>query len=197
MKISSRALRLPFSALYKGLGVVVRNVYGIELPYTVRVGRRVIIEHQGSIVVHGNAGIGDDSILRQGVTLGNRRKDRPLDAPQIGRNVNIGAGAKIIGDVIVGDGASIGANSVVTRDVRPGAVMVGIPAAEVRRNGISVTHPATAPRQTGAVRASRPHVEGAGALLGSHSNDAALDAGAREVGARRVRAFRAQRDRVC
>jgi serine O-acetyltransferase len=133
MTIKSRAIRLPFSAMYKGLEVIVRNVYGIELPYTARVGRAVVIEHQGGIVIHGNAGIGDGTILRQGVTLGNRRLDRPLDAPQIGRNVNIGAGAKIIGDVIVGDGATIGANSVVTRDVPAGAVVVGVPAVEIRR----------------------------------------------------------------
>jgi serine O-acetyltransferase len=134
MSIESDALRRPLSALYRGLNVFIRNVYGIELPHTARVGRRVIIEHQGGIVIHGSSTIGDGSILRQGVTLGNRHLDRPFEAPQIGRNVNIGAGAKVIGDVVVGDGASIGANSVVLEDVRPGAVVVGVPAAEVKRS---------------------------------------------------------------
>lgn len=131
MRIQRRRLRLPLSALYNGLFVMVRNVYGIELPYSARVGRRVVIEHQGGIVVHGNAEIGDGTILRQGVTLGNRRLDRPMAAPKIGKHVNIGAGAQILGDVVVGDHATIGANAVVTRDVRPGATVGGVPAVEL------------------------------------------------------------------
>ena len=73
----------------------VRNRYGIELPYSVVVGRRIVIEHQSGIVIHGNSVIGDGSILRQGVTLGNKSLTRPLDAPRLGKLVNVGAGAKI------------------------------------------------------------------------------------------------------
>jgi serine O-acetyltransferase len=72
--------------------------------------------------------IGDESIIRQGVTLGNKTLDRPLDAPTLGKRVNVGAGAKILGAVSIGDGASIGANAVVLDDVPAGAVAVGIPA---------------------------------------------------------------------
>ena len=106
----------------------IRNHYGIELPYTVQLGRRVVIEHQGAIVVHGNCRIGDDCIIRQGVTLGNRRLDEPDAAPILGDGVNIGAGAKILGLVTIGDGAQIGANAVVLRDVPAGALAVGVPA---------------------------------------------------------------------
>ena len=105
-----------------------RNVYGIELPYSAQIGRRVVIEHQGGIVVHGATTIGDGTIIRQGCTFGIRSLDRLDEAPTIGRDVNIGAGAVIIGDVKVGDGASIGANAVVLQDVPPGALAVGIPA---------------------------------------------------------------------
>jgi serine O-acetyltransferase len=128
MTVSPKVLRAPLSMVYRHLFRRVRNRYGIELPYSATVGRRVVIEHQSCIVVHGNAVIGDDSILRQGVTLGNKTLDRPLDAPVLGRGVNVGAGAKILGAVRIGDGAAIGANAVVLADVPAGAVAVGIPA---------------------------------------------------------------------
>lgn len=128
MKVQSKLLRAPLSILYRSLFRHVRNVYGIELPYTVELGRRVIIEHQGAIVVHGYSKIGDDCIIRQGVTIGNRYLDRPLEAPKLGKRVNIGAGAKILGDVTIGDDVCIGANAVVLSDVPAGATVVGIPA---------------------------------------------------------------------
>lgn len=128
MGIRWKLFRAPFSVAYRILFRHVRNVYGIELPYSVGLGRRVVIEHQGCIVIHGDARIGDDCTIRQGVTIGNRTQDRPLDAPVIGRGVNIGAGAKLLGNISLGDGASIGANAVVLSDVPPGALAVGIPA---------------------------------------------------------------------
>jgi serine O-acetyltransferase len=128
MKIKSKFVRAPFSILYKMLFRKVRNTYGIELPFTVQLGRRVVIEHQGGIVIHGYSSIGDESIIRQGVTLGNRYLDRPLDAPKLGKRVNVGAGAKIFGDVTVGDDANIGANAVVLSNVPARTTAVGIPA---------------------------------------------------------------------
>jgi serine O-acetyltransferase len=97
------------------------------------VGRRVIIEHQSGIVIHGDAVIGDDCIIRQGVTIGNRRLNRPLDAPRLGNRVSVGAGAKLLGSIHVGDGAQIGANAVVFEDVPAGAAAVGVPARIVQR----------------------------------------------------------------
>jgi len=128
MKIEPLILRAPFSILYRSLYRKVRNTYGIELPYTVQLGRRVIIEHQSAIVIHGNCSIGDDCIIRQGVTMGNRYMDRPFDAPKLGNRVNVGAGAKIFGNVTIGDSANIGANVVVLSDIPPGKTAVGIPA---------------------------------------------------------------------
>ncbi|NEQ88656.1 MAG: serine acetyltransferase [Moorea sp. SIO2I5] len=132
MNIQPKLLRAPFSILYRALYRKVRNTYGIELPYTVKLGRRVIIEHQSGIVIHGDCTIGDDTILRQGVTLGNRYLDRPLDAPILGKSVNVGAGAKIFGKVTIGNGANIGANAVVLSDVPAGATVVGIPAKVIK-----------------------------------------------------------------
>jgi serine O-acetyltransferase len=132
MKVRPIILRAPLSVVYRTLFRYARNFYGIELPYHAEIGRRVVIEHQTGIVVHGNARVGDDCIIRHGVTIGNRRIDNPFDAPTLGRGVNIGAGAKILGGVTVGDGAQIGANAVVNTDVPAGATAVGIPARIVR-----------------------------------------------------------------
>jgi serine O-acetyltransferase len=134
MGVRPKLLRAPLSVLYRWLFRRCRNVYGIELPYSVRLGRRVVFEHQGAIVIHGDSVIGDDCILRQGVTLGNRHLDRPHDAPVLGRRVNVGAGAKILGPVHIGDGAVIGANAVVLGDVPAGATVVGIPARPLQRS---------------------------------------------------------------
>ena len=120
--------RKPLVAAYRAGYVFCRNFYSIELPYSAKVGRRVVIEHQGGIVVHGASEIGDDCILRQGVTLGNRHLSSPMDAPVLGNRVNVGAGAKILGAVRLGDGSAVGANAVVTRDVPAGLTAVGIPA---------------------------------------------------------------------
>lgn len=128
MKLNPIVLRAPFSILYRALFRKVRNTYGIELPYSAQIGRRVIIEHQSAIVIHGDCVIGDDCIIRQGVTLGNRYRERPFDAPKLGKRVNIGAGAKIFGNVTIGDDANIGANAVVLCDVPAGATAVGLPA---------------------------------------------------------------------
>ncbi|HEX5660790.1 MAG TPA: hypothetical protein VFX59_26535 [Polyangiales bacterium] len=139
MTVEPKALRAPFSVLYRALYRSVRNLYGIELPYSAKVGRRVIFEHQHGIVVHGETVIGDDCIIRQGVTLGIRNMDRLTEAPVLGRGVNVGAGAKVIGAVHVGDGAAIGANAVVLKDVPAGALAIGVPAQlTLRKNGASV-----------------------------------------------------------
>ncbi|HEY9664947.1 MAG TPA: serine O-acetyltransferase [Allocoleopsis sp.] len=119
---------VPWRWLYWRLYRRIRNLYGIELPHTVKLGRRVVIEHQGPIIIHENSVIGADCILRQGVTLGYRHLDRPLEAPQLGDRVNVGAGAKILGAVTIGSDSSIGANAVVLENVPAGYTAVGIPA---------------------------------------------------------------------
>ena len=120
--------RAPLSLVYQQLYEHCRNQYGIELPFSAKIGRRVLIEHQSGIVIHGCATIGDDCIIRQGVTLGNRHNSAPFDAPVLGKRVNVGAGAKLLGGIRIGDDASIGANAVVLHDVQAGATAVGIPA---------------------------------------------------------------------
>lgn len=133
MSIRSKILRAPFSLIYRIAFRRCRNVYGIELPYSVNLGRRVIVEHQGGIVIHGNSKIGDDTIIRQNCTLGIRHLDQRNAAPTIGRRVSIGAGAVILGAIEIGDGCVIGANAVVLCDLPKGATAVGIPAKIVNK----------------------------------------------------------------
>ncbi|MFM6191612.1 MAG: serine O-acetyltransferase [Planktothrix sp.] len=128
MQIKSLIFRAPLSFFYRMFYRKIRNTYGIELPYTVVLGRRVIVEHQHGIVIHGNSVIGDDCIIRQGVTIGNRYLDQPFEAPKLGKRVNIGAGAKILGNVTIGNDVCIGANAVVISDIPSGQTVVGIPA---------------------------------------------------------------------
>jgi serine O-acetyltransferase len=128
MKVEPKLLRAPLSILYRSLYRKIRNTYGIDLPYSVKLGRRVVIEHQSAIIIHGSCTIGDDCIIRQGVTLGNRYLEKPLESPQLGDRVNVGAGAKILGKVNLGDDVNIGANAVVLSDVPAGKTAVGIPA---------------------------------------------------------------------
>jgi serine O-acetyltransferase len=128
MHVRPLAMRAPLSVAYRLLYRRMRNVYGIELPYSAQVGRRVVFEHQHGIVVHGNAVVGDDCVLRQGATLGMRSIARRHEAPVLGRGVDVGAGAKILGPVRIGDGAVVGANAVVLEDVPAGALAVGVPA---------------------------------------------------------------------
>lgn len=128
MTVKSRLLRAPLSMLYRWGYRHCRNVYGIELPYTVTLGRRVVVEHQGGIVIHGRSSIGDDCIIRQNCTLGIRRLTDLDDAPTLEAGVSVGAGAVILGAVTLGRGCAVGANAVVLTDVPPGALAIGVPA---------------------------------------------------------------------
>ena len=132
-RFQSRLVRYPLGALHMVLAKLAEIACGVTIGVSARIGRRLVIEHSGAIVVHGLAVIGDDCIIRQGVTIGNRRMDRPLEAPQLGHRVNVGAGAKILGAVRVGDDADIGANAVVITDVPAGALAVGVPARIILR----------------------------------------------------------------
>jgi serine O-acetyltransferase len=153
-RVQSRMLRAPLSVLYRAMFRFTRSVYGIELPYSAHIGRRVVFEHQHGIVVHGCARSGDDCVIRQGVTLGLRNVDSVDDAPTLGRRVDVGAGAKILGRVRIGDGAKIGANAVVLLDVPEKGLAVGVPARVVLR-GTEATPEAEPERRVVPLRTPR------------------------------------------
>lgn len=125
-----RLLRMPFSFLYKLAFTLVMILTGAELPCEAKVGRRLRIDHSHGLVVSGDAQLGDDVVLRNGVTIGLRRTGT-RGSPVLGNRVDVGAGAKILGHIRIGDDSSIGANSVVLTDIPGGSVAVGMPA-EVR-----------------------------------------------------------------
>ena len=115
------------SLVYKCLFKAVQVMAGIELPCEAEVGPGCRIDHFGGIIVSGHARIGEGVVLRQGVTVGLRHVEDPV-APRIGDRVDIGAGAKLLGPITIGDDAVIGANAVVIEDVPGGALAVGVPA---------------------------------------------------------------------
>jgi serine O-acetyltransferase len=126
--VPNRIVRLPWSILYAILNKLIEIFCGISIGVTATIGRRLTIEHHGCIVIHGAAQIGDDCMIRQEVTIGNTGSADPLGAPKIGNRVQIGAGAKLLGRIVIGNDVIIGANAVVVRDVPDNAVVGGVPA---------------------------------------------------------------------
>lgn len=147
-------LDVPLRVLARMAFVVVRNVYGIELPNHVRAGRRFHIAHQGGIVIHPNTVFGDDCVVRQNVTIG-AAGGRPWaqDHPTFGDRVRIGAGAVVIGAIHVGDDVHIGPNAVVTTSVPAGSMVVSPMSRRLRR-------PDYPPAATGAAAAPAADAEG-------------------------------------
>jgi serine O-acetyltransferase len=109
-----------------------RAVTGIEIHPGAVIGRRFFIDHGMGVVIGETAEVGDDVMIYHDVTLGGRSLQKVKRHPTIGNGVTIGAGARVLGPVTVGDNAQIGANAVVVRDVPAGAVVVGVPG-EIRR----------------------------------------------------------------
>jgi len=109
-----------------------RWLTGIEIHPGAKIGRRLFIDHGLGVVIGETAEIGDDVTLYQGVTLGGVSWNKGKRHPTIGNNVVVGAGAKVLGPFTVGEGARIGSNAVVVKEVPPGATVVGIPARVVQ-----------------------------------------------------------------
>lgn len=105
-----------------------RFLTGIEIHPGAAIGRRVFIDHGMGVVIGETAEIGDDCTLYHGVTLGGVSWNKGKRHPTLGKGVVVGAGAKILGPFVVGDGAKVGSNSVVVKPVPAGATVVGIPA---------------------------------------------------------------------
>lgn len=131
-KIRWRWLRMPFSFLYKVLKPVSEVVTGIELPCEVTLGRRFRIDHFGGIVISGDAVFGNDCVIRNGVTVGLKHAGH-RGAPILGDRVDVGAGAKILGPIRIGDDVLVGANAVVLIDVPSNSIAVGVPARVIPR----------------------------------------------------------------
>lgn len=135
-KVRPALLRKIFSFIYKLNYKFVQIITGIELPCEVELGKNFVIDHFGGIVVSGYAKFGDNCRIRNGVVVGLKNMEN-LGAPTIGNNVDIGAGAKILGPIKIGNNVLIGANAVVITDVPDNSIAVGVPAVIKSRNSIT------------------------------------------------------------
>lgn len=112
---------------------IARFFTGIEIHPGAKIGKGLFIDHGMGVVIGETAEIGDNVLLYHGVTLGGTGKDKGKRHPTLGDNVVIGAGAKVLGPIYIGNDSKIGANSVVLRDVPEGATAVGIPAKNITK----------------------------------------------------------------
>jgi len=113
-----------------------RMLTGIEIHPGATIGKRVFIDHGMGVVIGETAELGDDVTLYHGVTLGGTTWNKGKRHPTLGRGVVVGAGAKILGPILIGDGAKIGSNAVVVKDVPPGGTVVGVPGRLVDEGGV-------------------------------------------------------------
>jgi serine O-acetyltransferase len=126
--IVAKPLRIPFTIVHRLAYAFVRNFYGIELPVSARIGRRLVVGHQHGIIVHSNAVIGDDCVIRHGVSIGQGASTPgvwvgDVRAPKLGDRVEVGVNTVVMGAVSVGDGVRIGPNAVVMTNVPAGAIV--------------------------------------------------------------------------
>jgi serine O-acetyltransferase len=126
-----------FTLLARILSQFNRTVTGIEIHPGATIGRRCFIDHGMGVVIGETAEIGDDALLYQGVTLGGTGKEKGKRHPTIGNNVVMGTGAKILGNITIGDHTKIGAGSVVIRSVPDHSTVVGVPGRVVRSRVVS------------------------------------------------------------
>ncbi|HYW53331.1 MAG TPA: serine O-acetyltransferase [Dongiaceae bacterium] len=139
--------RIP--VLPRVLSTFARSFTGVEIDPGAKIGSGVFIDHGMGVVIGETAEVGDNCTIYQGVTLGGTSLLRTKRHPTLGRDVTVGSGAAVLGAITVGDGAKIGANSVVVKDVPPNATVVGIPGRVVLLDG----------RPVAMTAAERPRVE--------------------------------------
>lgn len=128
-RVAHRLWRRPaLRGLARVLSQFTRLLTGIEIHPGATIGRRFFIDHGFGVVIGETTEIGDDVMLYHGVTLGGRSLNRGKRHPTVGDRVTIGAGAKVLGPLRIGDDSAIGANAVITRDVPANSIATGIPA---------------------------------------------------------------------
>jgi serine O-acetyltransferase len=138
-RVANRLWRGGWLSMARFVSHVSRFLTGIEIHPAARIGRGLFIDHGMGIVIGETAEIGENVSLLQGVTLGGTSTRREKRHPTLRDNVTVGAGAKIIGAITVGENSRVGAGSVVVRDVPPNAVVVGVPGRVTYKDGQRVS----------------------------------------------------------
>ncbi len=126
-RVSHRLWEAGFKWLARGFSNIARFLTGIEIHPGARIGRRFFIDHGMGVVIGETAVIGDDCTLYHGVTLGGTSWEKGKRHPTLGNSVVVGAGAKVLGPIEIGNGARIGSNAVVVKSVPENATVVGVP----------------------------------------------------------------------
>lgn len=132
-RLAHKFYRWNIPVIARVMSQVSRFFTGIEIHPGARIGRRFFIDHGMGVVIGETTEIGDDVLLYQGVTLGGTGKEKGKRHPTIGNNVVIGTGAKVLGNIRIGDHVKIGAGSVVVHPVPDHSTVVGVPGRIVRR----------------------------------------------------------------
>ncbi|UYP46564.1 2,3,4,5-tetrahydropyridine-2,6-dicarboxylate N-acetyltransferase [Candidatus Lokiarchaeum ossiferum] len=130
-------LGLPFVPRY--ISNIARQITGIDIHPGAKIGKNLFIDHGTGVVIGETAEIGDNVILYQGVTLGGIHLENEKRHPTLRNNIIVGAGAKLLGPIILGDNVKVGANSVVTKDIPPNSIVVGVPG-RIIKNGSNIPH---------------------------------------------------------
>lgn len=134
-RLAHRLWKADWRLLARFISQVSRFFTGIEIHPGATIGKRLFIDHGMGVVIGETAKIGDDVTIYHGVTLGGTSSEKVIRHPQIGNNVIVGSGAQILGPIKIGDGARIGSNAVVVKEVAPQTSVVGVPARPARSKG--------------------------------------------------------------
>jgi serine O-acetyltransferase len=135
-RLTHRLWLLKLKWLARFISMLSRWLTGIEIHPGATIGRRFFIDHGMGVVIGETAEIGDDVTLYHGVTLGGTTWQKGKRHPTLGNNVVIGAGAKILGPIILGDNVRVGSNSVVVKSIEAGKTVVGVPGRVLKKKAI-------------------------------------------------------------
>ena len=136
-RVAHRLYRAGIPLLPRVISQVGRWFTGIEIHPGARIGRRFFIDHGMGVVIGETTEIGDDVLLYQGVTLGGTGKEKGKRHPTLGNGVVVGTGAKVLGNIHIGDHVKVGAGSVVVHSVPADSTVVGVPGRIVRQRGVT------------------------------------------------------------
>ena len=143
-RVASFLWLLKLTFLAKFISYIGRMITGIEIHPAAKIGKNMFIDHGHGVVIGETSEIGDNVLIYHGVTLGGNSLNKGKRHPTVGNNVIIGAGAKVLGPLTIGDSARVGANAVVTKDINANSTVMGIPAKQLAKNNLNVNRSFTA-----------------------------------------------------